>query len=56
LCQISHGCVRYPTADERAQQAKAAQQEAEAITMQERQEKEKLVNFLRSLKIDPDAI
>jgi len=56
-------CVRYPTAEERAQQAESAQQQAEAIAkqerqekLQERQEKEKLVNYLRSMGIDPDAI
>ncbi len=56
-------CVRYLTAEERAQQAEAAQKQVEAIAMQERleklqerQEKQKLVNHLRSLGIDPDTI
>ena len=63
-------CVRYPTAEERAQQAEAiayrqsliAQQErfgkqqAEVIAEQERQQKEKLANYLRSIGINPDQI
>jgi len=63
-------CVRYPTAEERAQQAEFAQrqaefaqQQAEAIAMQERLQKlqerlqkEKLANYLRSIGINPDDI
>ena len=49
-------CVRYPTAEERALQAESAQQQAEAIADQERQQKEKLANFLRSMGINPDEI
>ncbi len=77
-------CVRYPTAEERADQADLAkllaersqlrakrsqeraerarlqaersQQEAEAIAAQERQQKEKLANYLRGMGINPDEI
>jgi hypothetical protein len=61
---------RYPTPEERANMAEAialqertAKQEAEAIALQERQEKlrerqekERLAAYLRSLGIDPDQI
>ncbi len=63
LYWYDHNCVRYPTAEERAQQAEAArqqaesaQQQAEAIAMQERNDKEKLAAHLRSLGINPDEI
>ena len=70
LYWYDRNCVRYPTAEERAQQAEVAQQQAEsarqqaeAIAMQERQQKlqerqqkEKLANYLRSMGIDPDVI
>jgi Uma2 family endonuclease len=39
-----------------ADQAGLAQQQAEAIANQERQQKEKLANYLRSIGVDPDAI
>jgi Uma2 family endonuclease len=62
--------VRYPTAEERAEQERMiagqeriAKQEAEAIAdqerqqkFQERQQKEKLANYLRSMGINPDEI
>jgi hypothetical protein len=43
-------------AEEIAQQATLAQQQAEEIAQQERQEKEKLAAYLRSLGINPDDI
>jgi Uma2 family endonuclease len=56
-------CVRYLTAEERAEQESMARQKAEVIAKQqlllanqERQQKEKLANYLRSIGIDPDAI
>jgi Putative restriction endonuclease len=55
--------VRYPTDAERALQAELAQQQAEAIAhqerqekLQERQEKERLAAYLRSIGINPDEI
>jgi hypothetical protein len=39
-----------------ATQATLAQQQAEAIADQERQQKEKLANYLRSLGINPDDL
>jgi hypothetical protein len=39
-----------------AEQATLAQQQAEAIAEQERQQKEKLANYLRSIGINPDEI
>lgn len=55
--------VRYLTAEERAAQASLAQLQAEAIAAQqraiadqERQQKEKLANYLKSIGVDPDAI
>jgi len=39
-----------------ADRASLGQQEAEAIADQERQQKQKLANHLRSIGIDPDAI
>ncbi len=39
-----------------ADQASLAQQQAEVIADQERQQKEKLANYLRSIGVDPDAI
>ena len=63
LYWYDRNCVRYPTAEERAQQAEVAQQQAEsarqqaeAIAMQERNDKEKLAAHLRSLGINPDEI
>jgi len=55
--------VRYPTAEESAEQERMvasqermiAQQERQQ-KLQERQQKEKLANYLRSLGIDPDQI
>ncbi len=63
-------CMRYPTAEERSQQAEAiatqqsliAQQERQQKLkerqqkLQERQQKEKLENYLRSMGINPDEI
>ncbi|TAE54655.1 MAG: Uma2 family endonuclease [Nostocales cyanobacterium] len=43
-------------AEEIAQQAKLAQQQAEEIAQQERQQKEKLAAYLRSLGVNPDDI
>ena len=43
-------------AEEIAQQAKLAQQQAEEIAQQERQKKEKLAAYLRSLGVNPDDI
>jgi len=48
--------VRYLTAEERAEAASMARQKAEASADQERQQKEKLANYLRSVGVDPDAI
>jgi Uma2 family endonuclease len=48
--------VRYPTAEERADQMRAAKEEAEAIALQERQQKEKLAAYLKTLGINPDEI
>jgi Uma2 family endonuclease len=55
--------LKYPTDSERAEQEKLAKQQAEAIAaqegqekLQERQEKEKLAAYLRSLGINPDEI
>ena len=63
LYWYDRNCVRYPTAEERAQQAEVAQQQAEsarqqaeAIAMQERNDKEKLAAHLRSMGINPDEI
>ena len=70
LYWYDRNCVRYPTAEERAQQAEVAQQQAESARqqaemiaiqerqqkLQERQQKEKLANYLRSMGIDPDVI
>ena len=39
-----------------AEQATLAQQQAEAIAEQERQQKEKLANYLRLIGINPDEI
>jgi hypothetical protein len=39
-----------------ADRASLGQQQAEAIANQERQQKEKLANYLRSIGINPDAI
>jgi hypothetical protein len=39
-----------------AEQATLAQQQAEVIAEQERQQKEKLANYLRSIGINPDEI
>ena len=39
-----------------AAQATLAQQQSEAIADQERQQKEKLANYLRSLGINPDEV
>jgi hypothetical protein len=39
-----------------ANQEKLAKEQAEAIALQERQEKEKLAAYLRSLGINPDEI
>jgi hypothetical protein len=41
--------VRYPTAEESAEQERQQK-------LQERQQKEKLANYLRSLGVDPDQI
>jgi len=56
-------CVRYLTAEERVEQERLGKQQAEAIAdresliaQQERQQKEKLAAYLRSLGIDPDEI
>ncbi|MEB3147813.1 MAG: Uma2 family endonuclease [Sphaerospermopsis sp.] len=43
-------------AEEIAQQAKLAQQQSEEIAQQERQQKEKLAAYLRSLGVNPDDI
>jgi hypothetical protein len=43
-------------AEEIAQQATLAQQQAEEMAEQERQQKEKLATYLRSLGINPDDI
>jgi hypothetical protein len=43
-------------AEETAQQATLAQQQAEEMAEQERQQKEKLATYLRSLGINPDDI
>ena len=55
--------VRYPSAEESAEQERKiasqerlAKQQAEAIGEQERQQKEKLANYLRSMGINPDEI
>ena len=55
--------VRYPTAEERAdnaqelvQQERAAKEKAEALVLQERQQKEKLAAYLKTLGINPDEI
>jgi hypothetical protein len=48
--------VRYPTAEERADQMRAAKEEAEALVLQERQQKEKLAAYLKTLGINPDEI
>jgi hypothetical protein len=84
LYWYDHDCIRYPTAEERAEQERAiarqeriakqeaeaiayrqsliaqqerfGKQEAEAIASQERQQKEKLANYLRSIGINPDEI
>jgi Uma2 family endonuclease len=55
--------MRYPTAEEQAdnaqeliQQERAAKEEAEAIALQERQQKEKLAGYLKTLGINPDEI
>ena len=54
---------RYLTANERAinaeiiaNQERLAKQQIQTIAEQERQQKEKLANYLRSIGIDPDAI
>jgi ApbE superfamily uncharacterized protein (UPF0280 family) len=39
-----------------ANQANLGKQQAEAIAEQERQQKEKLANYLRSMGINPDEI
>ncbi len=39
-----------------ADQATIDRQQAEAIAAQERQQKEKLANYLRSIGVDPDAV
>jgi hypothetical protein len=44
------------TGDERAVEAEQKQVQAEAIALQERHQKEKLANYLRSLGINPDEI
>jgi Uma2 family endonuclease len=63
-------CVRYPTAEERSQQAEAIAEQQKKIAeqqsliaqqerqqkLQERQQKEKLANYLRSMGINPDEI
>ena len=43
-------------AEDARQQATLAQQQAEEIAQQERQQKEKLATYLRSLGINPDDI
>ena len=47
---------RYQTAEERYQTAEERYQTAEELVAQERQEKEKLVIYLRSIGINPDEI
>ncbi len=47
---------RYPTAEERAETAEERADMAEAIALSERQQKENLANYLRSLGIDPEQI
>ncbi len=63
-------CVRYPSTEERAQQAEAIAEQQKAIAeqqkaiaqqerqqkLQECQQKEKLANYLRSIGINPDEI
>ena len=44
------------TGDERAAQAEVMAEQQRAIANQERQQKEKLANYLRSIGVDPDAI
>ncbi|HBC43019.1 MAG TPA: hypothetical protein DCZ88_14330, partial [Pseudanabaena sp.] len=44
------------TGDERAAQAEAIAKQQRTIADQERQQKEKLANYLRSIGVDPDAI
>ncbi|MFN9857574.1 MAG: Uma2 family endonuclease, partial [Pseudanabaena sp.] len=44
------------TGDERAAQAEAIADQQRTIADQERQQKEKLANYLRSIGVDPDAI
>jgi Uma2 family endonuclease len=48
--------IKYPTDSERAEQEKLAKEQAEAIALQERQEKEKLVAYLKSIGVNPDEI
>ena len=45
-----------PSEKEKADQATLAQQQAEAIADQERQQKEKLANYLRAMGINPAEI
>ncbi len=47
---------RYQTAEERYQTAEERYQTAEELVVQERQEKEKLARYLRSIGINPDEI
>ncbi|MEB3338621.1 MAG: hypothetical protein VKJ46_14225 [Leptolyngbyaceae bacterium] len=47
---------RYLTDAERAEQAQQARLRMEAIAAQERQQKGKLANYLRSLGLNPDDI
>jgi len=47
---------RYQTAEERYQTAEERYQTAEELVAQERQEKEKLARYLRSIGINPDEI
>jgi hypothetical protein len=44
------------TGDERAVEAEQKQVQAEAIALQERHQKEKIANYLRSMGINPDEI
>jgi Uma2 family endonuclease len=56
LYLYDEACHRYLTANEIAIQERQGKQQAEAIALSERQEKERLAAYLRSLGINPDQI
>jgi hypothetical protein len=53
---VHRDCVRYPTAEERAQKAEAIAIQERNEKLRERSKNKKLVTYLISLGIDPDEI